>query len=68
MVPNWNTVPLKSLIKADRGISYGIVQPGSPVSDGVPIVRVRCPSGKPRLFLGRVALDDGTTVVPIAEG
>src|SRR6266545_3973436 len=36
----WETVPLERLIEADRGISYGIVQPGSPVADGVPIVRV----------------------------
>jgi type I restriction enzyme S subunit len=36
----WETVPLEQLVEAERGISYGIVQPGSAVSDGVPIVRV----------------------------
>lgn len=40
MEVRWDTVPLGSLIEVDRGISYGIVQPGRPVSDGVPIVRV----------------------------
>ncbi len=32
--------PLGSLVDAARGISYGIVQPGQHVEDGVPIVRV----------------------------
>jgi type I restriction enzyme, S subunit len=36
----WEVVELKRLIEPERGISYGIVQPGAPVSDGVPIVRV----------------------------
>jgi type I restriction enzyme S subunit len=40
MAGEWETVPLDSLIEAGRGISYGIVQPGAPVADGVPIVRV----------------------------
>ncbi len=40
MAGEWETVPLECLLEADRGISYGIVQPGSPVADGVPIVRV----------------------------
>jgi len=33
-------VPLGSLVEPDRGISYGIVQPGMHVEAGVPIVRV----------------------------
>ncbi|MCK9463989.1 MAG: restriction endonuclease subunit S [Proteobacteria bacterium] len=37
---DWETVPLESLIETGRGISYGIVQPGAAVPDGVPIVRV----------------------------
>ncbi len=37
---NWETVPLAALIKPGRGISYGIVQPGEPQTDGVPILRV----------------------------
>jgi type I restriction enzyme S subunit len=40
MANEWETVPLDSLIEPTRGISYGIVQPGTPVADGVPIVRV----------------------------
>lgn len=37
---DWPSVPLSELVDPQRGISYGIVQPGSPVPDGVPIVRV----------------------------
>jgi type I restriction enzyme, S subunit len=33
-------VDLAQLIDPDRAISYGIVQPGSPCADGVPIIRV----------------------------
>jgi type I restriction enzyme, S subunit len=36
----WDTVALDQLIEPGRGISYGIVQPGADVRDGVPIVRV----------------------------
>lgn len=36
----WPTVPLSNLVEPDRGISYGIVQPGPPIGQGVPIVRV----------------------------
>jgi type I restriction enzyme, S subunit len=36
----WNTVTLESVVEPDRGISYGIVQPGAAIHDGVPIVRV----------------------------
>jgi type I restriction enzyme S subunit len=36
----WPSVELRTLIEPARGISYGIVQPGTAVSDGVPIVRV----------------------------
>jgi type I restriction enzyme S subunit len=40
MSADWPSVELQSLIEPERGISYGIVQPGAAVSDGVPIVRV----------------------------
>ena len=40
MADDWETVPLEQLVAPGRGISYGIVQPGSSVADGVPIVRV----------------------------
>lgn len=36
----WKYVPLGELVDSVRGISYGIVQPGSHMVDGVPIVRV----------------------------
>ena len=36
----WSVVPLSSLVDPKRGISYGVVQPGQDVVDGVPIVRV----------------------------
>lgn len=38
--PSWPSVELSTLVVAERGISYGIVQPGVPVADGVPIIRV----------------------------
>jgi type I restriction enzyme S subunit len=34
------TIPLRELIEPDRSISYGVVQPGSHVACGIPIVRV----------------------------
>jgi type I restriction enzyme S subunit len=40
MVSNWDVLPLRELIEEGRTISYGIVQPGPFVSDGVPIIRV----------------------------
>ena len=40
MSADWPSVELRSLVEPERGISYGIVQPGAAVSDGVPIVRV----------------------------
>jgi type I restriction enzyme S subunit len=36
----WKTVELQELLEPGRGISYGIVQPGAEVQDGIPIVRV----------------------------
>lgn len=36
----WITRPLSDFVDPDRSICYGIVQPGSPVAEGVPIVRV----------------------------
>lgn len=40
MAAEWKVEPLEQLVDPDRSISYGVVQPGVPVSDGVPIVRV----------------------------
>ncbi|MGB0714097.1 MAG: restriction endonuclease subunit S, partial [Gammaproteobacteria bacterium] len=40
MAANFETLPLSDLLAPERKISYGIVQPGSHVDGGVPIVRV----------------------------
>lgn len=40
MAGRWKVEPLARLVEPDRAISYGIVQPGVPTSDGVPVVRV----------------------------
>lgn len=40
MSSEWQSVSLDSLIEPHRSISYGIVQPGSPVADGIPVIRV----------------------------
>jgi type I restriction enzyme S subunit len=37
--PDWSYKPLGTLVD-DRGISYGIVQPGKHEPDGIPIIRV----------------------------
>jgi len=39
MAHDWPLVPLGDLVDPTRGISYGIVQPGEHVEDGVPIIR-----------------------------
>jgi type I restriction enzyme S subunit len=39
MAHDWPLVPLGELVDPTRGISYGIVQPGEHVADGVPIIR-----------------------------
>lgn len=61
MADKWETVALERLIQPDRGISYGIVQPGLPVSDGVPIVRVS------DVRNGRIATADPLRVAPAIE-
>ena len=48
----WNYAPLGNLIDEQRGISYGIVQQGQHVDDGVPILRVNNLRG------GRILTDD----------
>ena len=40
MVDEWKTEPLEHLVDPQRSISYGIVQPGVPTDNGVPIIRV----------------------------
>jgi len=61
MAGEWETVPLDSLVERGRGISYGIVQPGAPVADGVPIVRVS------DVRDGRVAVSAPLRVAPAIE-
>jgi type I restriction enzyme S subunit len=36
----WNVKPLEDLVDQHRGISYGVVQRGPEVVDGVPVVRI----------------------------
>ncbi len=36
---HWRIVPLKNLVKRGTSISYGIVQPGEPLEDGIPFVQ-----------------------------
>ena len=38
---DWEVVPLKDLIDADRRITYGIVVPGQHTSNGVPMIRAQ---------------------------
>ncbi len=56
MAGEWRTEPLERLIDPGRAISYGIVQPGVPASDGIPIVRVT------DIRDGRIATDDSLRV------
>ncbi len=48
----WDCCTLEELVDAERGISYGIVQPGKHDSAGVPIVRVN------NLRAGRIETED----------
>ena len=61
MVAEWEVVALGRLIEPDRGISYGIVQPGFPVPAGVPIVRVS------DVRDGRITTTDPLRVTPVIE-
>jgi type I restriction enzyme S subunit len=49
---DWPTRSLDQLVDDSRGITYGIVQPGDAVVDGVPIVRVN------NIRNGRIMTDD----------
>ena len=61
MASEWETVALERLIEPGRGITYGIVQPGARVADGVPIVRVS------DVRDGHIAVDDPLRVSPSIE-
>jgi type I restriction enzyme, S subunit len=60
-MPEWQVALLSDLVEPSRGISYGIVQPGTHVSGGVPIVRVSDVRG------GRIAVDDPLRVAENIE-
>jgi len=57
----WRTVELQELLEPGRSISYGIVQPGAEVQDGIPIIRV----GDVRA--GRINTQSPLRVSPIIE-
>ena len=57
----WECYPLSELVDSERGISYGIVQPGSNDPFGVPIVRVN------NLKQGRILTGDVLRVSPEVE-
>ena len=61
MGSEWQKVALEELIEPRYGISYGVVQPGSPTIDGVPIIRVR------DVRNGRISTDDPLRVSPAIE-
>ena len=61
MAGEWEILELGRLIEPERGISYGIVQPGVPVDDGVPIVRVG------DIRHGRVNVSEPLRVAPAIE-
>ncbi|MBX3619080.1 MAG: restriction endonuclease subunit S [Rhizobacter sp.] len=61
MAGEWKSQPLSSLLAEGRGISYGIVQPGAHLEDGVPIVRVADIRG------GRIATHQPLRVAPEIE-
>ena len=59
--PIWKVVSLEDLLSDPKDLTYGVVQPGSPVSDGVPIVRVKDVRG------GTVHCDEPLRIAPGIE-
>lgn len=60
---HWDVMPLKRLIEEGSSISYGIVQPGDHVEDGVPFIQTT------NMTSGSFALDELQRTSPqIAEG
>jgi type I restriction enzyme, S subunit len=57
----WPAVALRQLVDPSRGITYGVVQPGPHVPDGVPIVRVK------DVRNGRIATRDPMRIDPARE-
>jgi type I restriction enzyme, S subunit len=58
---HWETAPLGSLLTTGKGISYGVVQPGQPTSDGVPMIRVS------DIRNGRIATNEVLRIAPEVE-
>lgn len=58
---NWPNAQLATLLRETDGLSYGIVQPGKPRTDGVPIIRVTDLAG------GRVDTTSPLKVAPEIE-
>src|SRR5437868_589118 len=59
--PGWEYHSLTDLVDEGRGISYGIVQPGSHDSSGIPILRVN------NIRDGRISTADMLQVSPTIE-
>src|SRR5216684_1748621 len=57
----WQYLPLGALVDEERGISYGIVQPGTEDQNGVPVLRVN------NLKDSRILTDDVLKVSPEVE-
>lgn len=60
MTPEWDRQPLRELVD-ERGITYGVVQPGQAQAGGVPILRVN------NFADGTLKLDDVIQISPAIE-
>jgi type I restriction enzyme, S subunit len=58
---DWNIYSLNKYIKKDRGICYGVVQPGFHDANGIPVIRVN------NVRNGRITADDVLKVSPEIE-
>lgn len=54
----WSIYPLEEFVVKERGISYGIVQPGFHYEEGIPVIRVN------NIKDGRIILDEVLKVHP----
>lgn len=58
---DWQQITLSELVDSNRGISYGVVQPGQHISDGIPILRVN------NIKNGRILTQDVMRISPDIE-
>lgn len=58
---SWPLLPLSHFVDPERGICYGIVQPGEAVKEGVPIIRVN------NFGPGGIDISDALRVAPSIE-